>query len=169
MIAIMCTLKLQRALVQGGQAWTRGKAPDVQPSGRLGNWAATLVDEGRKLVVAINERTGLTLVLPFRPSGTLRNRLAATLRDALVDRRVHLAEASDECREVRTAAFARLRNPALSDALDFAAFEAACHGTGGRQDNRSIQDMLNEYPYGIGAGVPDEAVAAAFGAARLGR
>jgi hypothetical protein len=62
----------------------------------------------------------------------------------------------------------RLRNPKLSRDLSFAEFETACHD--GNQDDGSIEDMLNSYPY------PDTdpegatvAVRTIFGVGRTGR
>ena len=62
----------------------------------------------------------------------------------------------------------RLRNPKLSRDLAFAEFETACHGDD--QDDESIEDMLNSYPY------PDTdpegasaAVRTIFGVGRTGR
>jgi len=146
MAAVMCTSKLQKALVQAGHNWTRGNAPEAKGPGRLGNWAATLVDEGRAMVVAVNEKTCLTLVLPLAPAKSLRKRLSAALRQALRRRNVRDGQIAVECEELASAQFVRLRNVRLAEALEFAAFETAAHGAKGQHD-RSIQDMLNTYPH----------------------
>jgi hypothetical protein len=164
MAAIMCTLKLQKALVKAGQTWTRGNAPAAHGPGRLGNWAATLVDEDRAVVVAVNEQTCLTLVLPLAPVKGLRKRLIATLQQALRRRNVRDGQIAVECEELAKAPFVRLRNVRLAEALEFAAFETAAHGSEG-QDDRSIQEMLNTYPHsGIGGEDPNAAVRLLFAA-----
>ncbi len=164
MAAIMCTLRLQNALVKAGQPWRRGNAPAATGPGRLGNWAATLVDEGRAMVVAVNEKTCLTLVLPLAPAKDLPKRLAAALRQALRRRNLRDRRITVECEELAGAPFVRLRDARLAEALEFAAFETAAHGSEG-QDDRSIQEMLNTYPHpGIGAEDPNGAVRLLFAA-----
>ncbi len=158
MVTIMCTMKLQKALVAAGQHWTRGNAPKACGVGRLGNWAATLVDEGTPVVVAVNDITCLTLLVAMKPVRRLRDRLAAALCQALLERKVPRRVVNGECEEIAAAQFARLRDPRLREELAFAEFETAAHGSEG-QDIASIQRMLNTYPYsGIGAEDPNAAV-----------
>lgn len=157
MVRIMGCATRHRALVEGGVP-TRGGAPGE--SVRLGDWAATLA--GGKLVVAIEERTCLTLVLPLRPIAGFRNRFAAALRCALTDYGVPPHAAEPECRAVHDASFVRRRHPTLVADLDFARIEALAHVDGG-QGGESVRDMLNEYPYdGCPASCPMESVALLF-------
>lgn len=153
MVKIMCCATLHQALVSRGVP-TRSGAPVA--SVRLGDWAATLA--GGKLVVAIEERTCLTLVLPLRPIAGFRSRFVAALRRALADYSVSPHAAEPECRAVHDASFVRRRHPNLVADLDFARIEALAHVDGG-QGRESVRDMLNEYPYkGCPASCPMEAV-----------
>ena len=79
MPTIACSAPLLLAIGEGGPLKRGGASRD---SVRLGDWAAILA--GRKLVVAIEKRTCLTLVLPLRPMAGLRNRFVAALRHALL-------------------------------------------------------------------------------------
>ncbi len=162
MVTIMCTLKLQKALVAAGQQWTRGNAPGASGPGRLGNWAATLVDAGTPVVVAVNDTTCLTLLTPLKPVRQLGCRLAAALRQALLKRDVSRGAVDRECEQIATAQFARLRDRRLIEELAFAELETATHGAEG-ETPASIQEMLNTYPYsGIGADDPNAAVRSLF-------
>jgi hypothetical protein len=126
----------------------------------LGDWAAQLA--GRKFVVAIEERTCLTLVVRLLPVAGFGGRLAAALRLALEDARVSSDAIERECEALERAPFLSRRQPALREAITFAEMEARAHVEGG-QDEASVQDMLNEYPYGeCPASCPTEAVAMLF-------
>ena len=157
MVTITCSSKLHAALSKGGAL--EGEAASGPPV-RLANWAA--ISAGEDLLVAIEVKTCLTLVTRIRPVVGLRDRLAAALRRSLVNCRVSPGVIDPECRGVRQALFVRGRNPALAEALGFAKIEGQAHVEGG-QDEASVQDMLNEYPYGeCPASCPTEAVAILF-------
>jgi hypothetical protein len=157
MATVMCCPALFRALAERREP--EGKA-SLQALPRLGDWAGILVD--KTLVVAIEERTCLTLVFRLRPIAGFRDRFAAALRLGLQDRRVAEAAIEVECRAVRDAVFVRRRHPALAEALEFPKLEAGAHAGGG-QEEASVQDMLNEYPYGeCPASWPKEAVTMLF-------
>ena len=71
MITLRCTASLLKQL--GGET-----TPGVTPSARLGDWDARLVATRPKhLVLCTNERTLLSVVVPFAPATTLRSRFAA--------------------------------------------------------------------------------------------
>jgi hypothetical protein len=157
MVTITCSSKLHAALSEGGVL--EGEAASGPPV-RLGNWAA--IPAGEDLLVAIEVKTCLTLVTRIRPVVGLRDRLAAALRRSLVNCRVSPEVIEPECRGVRQALFVKGRNPALAEALGFAQIEGQAHAEGG-QCEESVQDMLNEYPYGeCPASCPREAVAILF-------
>ncbi len=157
MVTVMCSSALYRAL--GERRAPEGKASPERPV-RLGDWAAILVD--KTVVVAIEERTCLTLVFQIRPLVGFRDRFAAALRRGLQDRRVAPEAIELECRAVHEAVLVRRRHPALVDALEFAEFEAGAHVDGGQEEG-SVQDMLNEYPYsGCPASCPKDAVTMLF-------
>jgi len=161
MVTIMCRSRLQKAIVGAGLPWGRSGRPRVTGAERLGSWVATLVDEDR-FVVALNERTCLTLVVRLQPAGSFRERFADSLRAALLEFGVQEDAVEVECAALREAPFVRLRAPELADSLDFAEFEADAHLEEG-QDAPSVQEMLNTYPYPeCGAGCPDDAIALLF-------
>jgi hypothetical protein len=156
-VRITCSSKLHTAPSEGGVL--EGEAAPG-PTVRLGDWAAT--PAGRDLLVAIEAKTCLTLVTRIHPVAGLRDRLVAALRHSLVNGRVSPEVIEAECRGLRQALFVRGRNPALAEALGFAKIEGQAHVEGG-QDEASVQDTLNEYPYGeCPASCPTEAVARLF-------
>jgi len=167
MPAIMCTRKFEEALARAGHPWGAKGRPRTPGPGRLGDWAATLVSENRELVVALEERTRLSLVVPFLPTEDVPRRFAGALRAALRRLGVRSELVEIECVQIEVAGIMRIRNRQLSDDLEFAEFETACHGDS--QDRESIEDMLNAYPYS--ATDPEGAAAAVrtiFGVGRTG-
>jgi hypothetical protein len=157
MVSVMCTSTLHRALADGG---VPKRIPARGASARLGNWAAILAD--RKLVVAIEERTCLTLVLRLRPIAGFRDRIAAALRLALSGCQVSPRAIERDCTALHEASFMGRRHPALVEDLRFAEVECLAHVDIG-QDEDSVQDMLNEYPHaGCSASCPKKAVALLF-------
>ncbi len=157
MVTMTCSSKLHAALSDGGML--EGETASG-PTVRLGNWVAVLAGGG--LLVAIEEKTCLTLVTGIRPVAGLRDRLVAALRHSLVNCGVSPAAIEPECSGLHQALFVEGRNSTLAEALGFAKIEAQAHEEGG-QDEESIQDMLNEYPYGeCPSSCPTEAVAMLF-------
>ena len=157
MASVLCSSKLHRALAPGSVS---GAVTGAGGNARLGDWAATLA--GREFVVAIEERTCLTLVVRLLPVPGFRDRLAAALRLALGSCGVSSDAIGSECEALERAQFLSRRQPALREAMAFAEMEARAHVEGG-QDEASVQDMLNEYPYGeCPASCPTEAVAMLF-------
>jgi hypothetical protein len=165
MVTVMCSSALYRAI--GKRRTSTGRVNPARPAS-LGDWAAILVD--KTVVVAIEERTCLTLVFQIRPLVGFRDRFAAALRRGLQDSRVAPEAVELECRAVHEAVLVRRRHPALVEALEFAEIEAGAHVDGGQEEG-SVQDMLNEYPYGgCPASCPKDAVTLLFaGLAGAGR
>jgi hypothetical protein len=127
----------------------------------LGDWAATLAV--REFVVAIGERTCLTLVVRLLPVVGLRDRIAAALRLALEDCRVPSDAIERECDALERAQFLGRRHSALREAMAFAEMEVGAHAEGG-QPEETVQAMLNTYPHGeCEASCPIEAVSVLFG------
>ena len=162
MTSVWCSSSLNRALAQGVKP---GAVAGGSDNVRLGDWAAQLA--GREVVVAIEERTCLTLVVRLLPVAGFRGRLAAALRLALEDARVSSDAIERECEALERARFLNRRHPALREAMRFAEMEAGAHAEGG-QPGDSVQAMLNTFPYGeCEASCPGEAVAALFGVSAL--
>lgn len=163
MAAIMCTRPLQQELVKAGQQWPGGRRPRAEPEGRLGNWAATVVsDLAPPLVVAVEARSSLTLLVRLRPAQSLRRRLADAVRRALTARGVTDLAACAEAKVVEDASFTMFRNnPELRSALEFAAFETACH-VGERQDAESVQEMLEGSPHAVTPLAPTDVIRRLF-------
>ena len=157
MVTITCSSKLHTALSEDGLLETEA-APDQTV--RLGNWAA--IPAGGDLLVAIEVKTCLTLVTRIHPVAGLRDRVAAALQHSLVKLPRVSRNHRSRMQGPSPALFVRGRDPALAEALGFAKIEGQAHVEGG-QDEESVQDMLNEYPYGeCPASCPTEAVAILF-------
>jgi len=162
MALIMCTQKLLNALGNRGRPLGEAVEPQL-PGVRLGSWAATVCRFGRRdLVIAIDQRTYLTLVFPLAPRAGLRARFADALAALLTD----LGMPEDVVRAERSAiAFeplARLADRKLVGSLDDVEFvcgiELMYH-----DDLRHVQRNLNEFPHpGRDPCVPLEAVARMF-------
>jgi hypothetical protein len=164
MTAIMCTRPLQQALVQAGEQWPeRRRRPTAEPEGRLGNWAATVVlDLTPPLVVAVEERSSLTLLVRLRPVRSFRRRLANAVRRALTARGLTDLAADAQAMLVEDASFTMFRNnPDLRSALEFAAFETACH-VGEQQDAESVQEMLEGSPHTVTPLAPTDVIRRLF-------
>jgi hypothetical protein len=162
MTSVWCSSSLNQALAQGVKS---GAVAGGSGNVRLGDWAAQ--PAGREFVVAIEERTCLTLVVRLRPVAGFRGRLAAALRRALEDARVSSDAIERECEALERARFLSRRHSALREAMKFAGMEAGAHAEGGQPED-SVQAMLNTFPYGeCEASCPTEAVAALFGVSAL--
>jgi len=113
----------------------------------LGSWAAKVfVEQGRDLVLALDTRTGLTLLFPFAPEAEFRSNFASALTNALHDARIAPAVARNEVTAVEFAPLALLRNRELADSLNhvlaFCDIEFCYH-----RDLRTIQRNLNDLPH----------------------
>lgn len=163
MTAIMCTRPLQQALVKPGERWPGRRRPNAESEGRLGNWAATVVsDLAPPLVVAVEERSSLTVLVRMRPIKSFRRRLADAVRRALTARGVTDLAADAEAMLVEDASFTMFRNnPNLRSALEFATFETACH-VGERQNAESVQEMLEGSPHTVTPVAPTEVIRRLF-------
>jgi len=168
MARIMCTQKLLHAL--GKRRLPPGEATQPQLlTVRLGGWAATYHRfDRRDLVIAVDERTYLTLVFPLAPRAGFRSRFAAALTAALEDFGVPEDVACAERAAIDAEPLARLVNRTLIRSLDdveyICGIELLYH-----DDLRQVQRNLNEFPHpGRDPCVPVEAVARMFAAPRPG-
>ena len=162
MASIMCRQKLWRAVSHAGRPAVEVDEPLVAGT-RLGSWAATVGRFARRdLVLALNERTYLTLVFPLVPSASFRSNFATALDHALEDHRVPEDLALRECAEVEVARVCRLGDRTLRAAL--ATVEFICHiELSYHDDLRRVQMNLNEFPHpNRDPSVPTEAVVLLF-------
>lgn len=166
---IMCTQKLLKALGH------TGRRPHVEtvmstPPQQLGNWALRSVrDEGRELVLALEERTYLTVVFPLIPVDSFRSRFSAAIREALTDLGVPPATIATEIVPIELVPLATLTDRALARSLSdleyFAQIELSYSS-----DLRRVQRNLNEVPHAnVELHVPVLAVARRFGSVPLPR
>src|SRR5689334_1377557 len=123
---LMCTQKLWRALGHAGQPPVQAAIP--APTGNLlGSWALKLFHYNRKgFVLALNERTYLTLVFPAAPRAGFRGRFAAALRAALVDLGASEAAAEQEAMVLDFLPLVRLTSRSMIGSLNDLEFLAFC-------------------------------------------
>ena len=141
---IMCTANLRRALGHTGRP--AKVAEKVFHGVALGSWAAKAVTiDGRDLVLAVNERTYLTLVFPLEPDA-FRENFAHALLEALEDCGVPPHVARAESAAIAFEPLASMARGALPKALAtvefFCGIELEYH-----TDLRTVQLNLNEFPH----------------------
>ncbi len=143
---IMCTRTLLKALEHRGRRGFETDRPLVSGT-LLGNWAATVARlKRRTLVLALNERTYLTLVFPLVPRHAFRSNFATALTEALEDHHVPRDTAVRESAELEVSHLVPLRDPTLATALDNVEFicDVELDYT---DDLRDVQTSLNEFPH----------------------
>ena len=162
---IMCTQKLWRALGNSGQPPV-GPAETSVPGAVLGSWALRSFHYNRKgLVLALEERTYLTLVVSLAPRDGFRRRFAEALGNGLTDLGVPAAHIDLEVMVVDCLPLARLNDRSMAGALNQLEFLAHCE-LDYVSDLRRVQRNLNEVPHvNRDPCVPLEAVAQLFGSA----
>lgn len=145
MARIMCTQKLWRALGHSGQPPRVADSHAVNTL--LGSWALKLIHYNRKgLVLALNERTYLTLVFPAAPRVGFRQRFAGALRAALTDLGVAPSTAEHEAMVLDFLPLARLTDRSMSGSLNDLEFLSFCE-LDYLSDLRHVQLNLNEVPH----------------------
>ena len=118
MVRIMCTQKLWRRLGYVGQPPVKIAEPLVQGAS-LGSWAAKVFRYQRKdLVIALNERTYLTIVFPLAPRNQFQTSFAAALACALEDLGMPTAVVRAETAAVEVEPLMRLTNRSMSGTLN---------------------------------------------------
>jgi hypothetical protein len=156
METIKCSPALWAALKREGLA--RKCAPSPRVRGRLGGWALRLFDsDGEPRIIALNEATCLTLLLPGEPCTLVHEQLTEALHGALIHLGVNQWTAAMEANAVRALPFAPLRQPAVTQSLRFIEDICECElaYTG---DIRRVQWNLNALPHPRAAGGPAESV-----------
>ena len=146
MARIMCTQKLWRALGHVGQPPVQvPEAPVIGAT--LGSWALKLFHHNRKgLVLALNDRTYLTLVFAAAPRDGFRSRFVGALRNALEDLRVPRATVDQEATALDVLPLARLTNRSMTGSLNDLEFLCRCE-LDYITDLRRVQWNLNEVPH----------------------
>jgi hypothetical protein len=146
MSRIMCTQTLWRALGNAGQP-PRDVGEPTLAGGVFGTWAAKLFHyERRRLVLALNERTYLTLVFPLAPRARFRSQFATALTGALQDLGVPAAFIEQEVALLDFLPLARLTHRSMSGSLNDLEFLGRCELDYVR-DLRRVQLNLNEVPH----------------------
>jgi hypothetical protein len=160
MTQIRCSQRLWRRL--GNLKATL--ASQVVYDAILGSWAAALFRvEDKSLVVALNERTYLTLVFPFTSEAGFMASFSVALGEVLTDMSISAGRTQAERAAIQTASVAHLvdsdMRAALADLEFFLGIELLYH------DNlRRVQLNLNELPHANRVPhVPREAVEQLFG------
>jgi hypothetical protein len=144
-MVIRCKGKLWRRL--GG----RRKAGCVHeasfPGVMLGSWVAkTFKCDGRHLVIAVNERTYLTVVFPTVPRERFPAEMAAAVATSLRDLGIGESLVRAESVAVEFMPIARLEVGELAEVLDDVQFECEIELTY-HTDLRVVQRNLNDFPH----------------------
>lgn len=146
MARIMCTQKLWRALGEAGQPPVEVAEPGTLGA-VLGTWAVKLFHYDRRaLVLALNERTYLTLVFPLAPRAKFRAQFATALRWALHDLGVPHSSTDHEAMVLDFLPLARLTNRSMTGSLNDLEFLGRCE-LDYTDDLRRVQLNLNEVPH----------------------
>lgn len=146
MARIMCAQRLWHALGQPGKPPRAVEEPHLHGA-ILGTWAAGLTHYQRRgLVIAVNERTCLTLVFPLAPRSRFRTSFATALAWALEDLGVSPSRAEQEASVIDFLPLSRLTLPTLAGTLNDLEFHCAIE-LSYTTDFRRVQRNLNELPH----------------------
>jgi hypothetical protein len=147
MTHIACGQSLWQRLGKSGRPPVpHGSKPDVSTT-PLGSWAAALYAfEEQTLVIAINERTYLTLVFRFVPAVAFRRMFCGALAQLLEDLKLPNDIVQLEVAAANVAPLVRLTDislrRAISDVKFYCGIELMYH-----QELRTVQWNLNEVPH----------------------
>jgi hypothetical protein len=159
MTQIKCSPRLWRRLGYTRQGPREAPREERVHGASLGSWGAALFRlEGNEFVIALNERTYLTLVFVVTSAGSFLGSFAGALTDALADMSISAGTAESEVAAIGTASLVRLTDLRMRDALAdlefYLGIELLYH------DNlRRVQLNLNELPHAnLDPHVPHHAV-----------
>ncbi len=142
----MCTQKLWRRLGHVGRAPSQVSEPLIHGVS-LGSWAAKVFRHNRQdLVIALNERTYLTLVFPLAPRSEFRSHFANALAQILDDLGVSKAIARVESAAIEVEPLVRLTNRSMAGTLNDLEFHCGIEFEY-HDDLRRVQRNLNEIPH----------------------
>jgi hypothetical protein len=164
MARIMCTQRLWRRLGHDG------RPPAVEEpliyGASLGSWAAKVCRMGRRdLVIALNERTYLTVVFPLAPRRQFRTSFARAVADVLRDLSLPEGVVRSESDAIEFEPLAPLTSRSMTGTLNDLQFHCGIE-LGYHDDLRGVQLNLNAIPHvNRDPCVPSEAVIRLFEAA----
>jgi len=143
---IMCTQRLWQRLGHAGRPPSQVSEPLIHGV-LLGSWAAKVCRiDRRDLVIALNERTYLTVVFPLAPRREFRANFASAVGDVLRDLRLPEEIVPSESAAVEFEPLSRLTNRSMTGTLNdlefYCGIELSYH-----DDLRRVQLNLNEIPH----------------------
>ena len=145
MAVIRCKGNLWRRL--GGKRKTEPATTASIPGVLLGSWVAKAFEcDGRNLVLAINERTYLTVVFPFVPRERFSSEMAVAVGHALRDLGIAEPIVAGETAAVEFMPPARLEGSELVEVLEDVQFECEIELTY-HTELRVVQRNLNDFPH----------------------
>lgn len=163
MAQIMCTRPLLRRL--GVVPPRRRPVETVWAGIRLGSWGATaFADQGREIVLAVEQRTQLAIVFSWGPAAEFKARFVAALTSMLEELDVPPAAVQAEATAVEFAPLTLLGRQPLRESMTTLKYiceiELMYH-----EDLGIVQSNLNEFPHARPPYVSKLAVAELFGLA----
>jgi uncharacterized protein DUF6933 len=143
MSTIMCSQRMWRLV----RKWKSMPSVEATNGAILRRWAATVCSEdGRKLVIAVEASTYLTIVFPFATASEFHDSCAGALAVLLQDIGVPAERISIEVAAMLSAPLSRLPSGDLRKALETMEFVCGIE-LGYHTDLRIVQANLNEFPH----------------------
>ena len=167
MARIMCTQRLWQRLGHAGRPPSQVSEPLIHGVS-LGSWAAKVCRiDRRDLVIAVNECTYLTVVLPLAPRRGFRANFASAVGDVLRDLRLPEEIVRSESATVEFEPLSRLTNRSMTGTLNDLEFHCGIE-LSYHDDLRRVQLNLNEIPHvNRDPCVPIDAISRLFEAATV--
>ena len=142
----MCTQRLWQRLGHAGRPPIQVPEPAIHGA-TLGSWAARVSRfDRRDLVIALNERTYLTVVFPLAPRGAFRSNFASAVANVLRDLRLPEEIVRSESAAAEFVPLARLTNRSMTGTLNDLEFHCGIE-LSYHDDLRRVQLNLNEIPH----------------------
>ncbi len=146
MARIMCTRKLWHRLGHEGDPPSQVSEPRIHGV-LLGSWAAKVFRlDRRDLIIALNERTYLTVVFPLAPHRGFRSNFERAVAEVLEDLRLPEEIVRSESAAVAFEPLARLTNRSMTGTLNDLEFHCGIE-LSYHDDLRTVQLNLNEIPH----------------------
>jgi hypothetical protein len=146
MARIMCTQRLWQRLGRTGRPPSEVAEPTIHGVA-LGSWAAKVCRiDRRDLVIALNERTYLTVVFPLAPRRDFRANFAGALSDVLRDLVLPPEAVRSESAALEFHPLARLTNRSMTGTLNDLEFHCGIE-LSYHDDLRTVQWNLNQIPH----------------------